>query len=84
MRIASTPTLDDIEEYTTRTEIGTWLILSSVGVLAILMGLFAPQHPLTVPGWAYMLLAIVMPVWGYVRGGHVQRMIEARSEEAEA
>ncbi|MDJ0908610.1 MAG: TMEM175 family protein [Woeseiaceae bacterium] len=76
--------LDDIEEYTTRTEIGTWLILSSVGVLAILMGLFAPQHPLTVPGWAYMLLAIVMPVWGYVRGGHVQRMIEARSEEAEA
>ena len=70
--------LDDIEEYTTRTEIGTWLILSSVGVLAILMGLFAPPHPLTVPGWAYMLLGIVMPIWGYRRGRQIERMIEAR------
>ena len=70
--------LDDIEEYTTRTEIGTWLILSSVGVLAILMGLFAPPHPMTVPGWAYALLGIVMPVWGSIRGRHIERMIEAR------
>ena len=70
--------LDDIEEYTTRTEIGTWVILSSVGLLAILMGLFAPPHPLTVPGWAYSLLAILMPIWGFTRGRQIERMIEAR------
>ncbi len=72
--------LDDIEEYATRTEIGTWLILSSVGVLAILMGLFAPPHTMAVPGWAYMMLAIVMPVWGAVRGRRIERMIAARNQ----
>ena len=75
--------LDDIEEYTTRTEIGTWLILSSVGVLAILMGLFAPPHPLTVPGWAFASLGIVMPAWGIVRGRQIERMIKARSRSSE-
>lgn len=73
--------LDGIEKYVTRTEIGTWLILSSVGVLAILMGLFAPRHPLTVPGWAYMLLGIVMPVWGYVRGREAERMLRNAANE---
>lgn len=72
--------LNDVEAYVTRTEIGTWMILSSVGVLAVLMGLFAPRHTLTVPGWAYMLLAFVMPVWGYVRGRGTSRMIEAQEE----
>lgn len=59
--------LDTAERHVTRTEIGSWIILSAVGVLAILMGLFAPHHPMTVPGWAYMLLAILMPAWGIYR-----------------
>lgn len=59
--------LDAVERHETLSEIGSWVIFSAVGVLAILMGLFAPRHPMTVPGWAYMLLAIVMPAWGVYR-----------------
>jgi hypothetical protein len=68
--------LDDLEMHVTRSEIGTWLILASVGILAMLMGLFAPHHPLTVPGWAYFLLPIIMPVWGVVRGRQHKRLME--------
>lgn len=60
--------LDPLERHVTRSEIGSWVILAGVGVLAILMGLFAPHHPATVPGWAYMLLPIIMPIWGVIRG----------------
>ena len=66
--------LNTVERHLTRSEIGSWMILSGVGVLAILMGLFAPHHPLTVPGWAYMLLPVVMPVWGVVRGRQYERL----------
>lgn len=66
--------LDVVERYVTRSEIGSWMILASVGGLAILMGLFAPHHPLTVPGWAYMLLPVVMPAWGVMRGRQLERL----------
>lgn len=67
--------LDVVERYVTRSEIGSWTILASVGGLAILMGLFAPRHPLTVPGWAYMLLPVIMPAWGVLRGRQLKRLI---------
>jgi hypothetical protein len=66
--------LDIVERHVTRTEIGTWMILASVGILAILMGLFAPRHLLTVPGWAYVLLPVIMPVWGVIRGRQHKRL----------
>jgi uncharacterized membrane protein len=66
--------LDVMERHVTRSEIGSWIILAGVGGLAILMGLFAPRHPLTVPGWAYMLLPVVMPIWGTVRGRQLERL----------
>jgi hypothetical protein len=68
--------LDAVELHVTRSEIGTWLILCGVGMLAMLMGLFAPHHPLTVPGWAYILLPIFMPVWGVVRSRQHKRLME--------
>jgi hypothetical protein len=67
--------LDAVEKHVTRSEIGSWMILASVGILAILMGLFAPHHPLTVPGWAYIILPVVMPVWGVVRGRQRKRLL---------
>lgn len=73
--------LDDIETYITRTEIGSWLILSGSGVLALIMGLFAPRHALTVPGWAYALLGILMPAWGFIRGREIERMIAAQEQK---
>jgi hypothetical protein len=75
--------LDDVERYITRGEIGSWLILISVGTLAILMGFFAPRHPLTVPGWAYVVLPVVMPIWGILRGREVERMLHARQSSGE-
>lgn len=68
--------LDIVERHVTRSEIGSWTILASVGALAILMGLFAPRHPLTVPGWTYMLLPVIMPAWGVLRGRQLKRLIE--------
>ncbi len=66
--------LDVVERHQTRSEIGSWIIFSFVGVVAILMGLFAPRHPMTVPGWAYMLLGILMPAWGIYRDRQLARL----------
>jgi hypothetical protein len=68
--------LDILERHITRSEIGSWMILSGVGVLAVLMGLFAPHHPLTVPGWAYMLLPVVMPAWGVMRERQLKQLMQ--------
>ncbi len=69
--------LDVVERHHTRSEIGSWIIFSAVGVLAILMGLFAPRHPMTVPGWAYMLLAVLMPAWGIYRDRQLAKLTQA-------
>jgi hypothetical protein len=66
--------LNRLEKHLTRSEMGSWTILAGVGVIAILMGVFAPRHPLVVPGWAYLLLPVVMPVWGVVRGRQYERL----------
>jgi uncharacterized membrane protein len=66
--------LNAIERHLTRSEIGSWLILAAVGSLAILMGLFAPHHTLLVPGWAYALLPVVMPIWGVVRARQMRHL----------
>ena len=66
--------LDVVERHVTCSEIGGWIILASVGSVAVLMGLFAPHHPMTVPGWAYMLLAVIMPIWGTVRDRQLKRL----------
>ena len=39
----------------------------AVGLIAVLLGLFAPRTLLTVPGWAYMLLPVLMPLYAFVR-----------------
>lgn len=72
--------LDAVEKHVTRSEMGSWMILSCVGILAILMGLFAPRHPLLVPGWAYMLLPIIMPLWGVIRGRQLKHLTREAQE----
>jgi len=66
--------LNAVERHQTRSEIGGWAIFLAVGVLSILMGLFAPRHPMTVPGWAYMLLAVLMPAWGIYRDRQLAKL----------
>lgn len=72
--------LNAVERHVTRSEIGTWIILAGTGVLAVLMGLFAPHHPMTVPGWAYILLPIIMPVWGAIRGRQLRELRKAAQD----
>ncbi len=66
--------LDAVERHVTQSEIGAWSIMAGVGAIAVLMGLFAPRHPLTVPGWAYVLLPLVMPAFGVIRGRQLERL----------
>jgi uncharacterized membrane protein len=66
--------LNETERFVTRSELGSWSILISVGVVAVLMGLFAPRRLLTVPGWDYMLLPILMPLYGHFRGRRLARL----------
>jgi uncharacterized membrane protein len=66
--------LNEREQFVTRSELGSWAILAFVGIVAVLMGLFAPRRLLTVPGWAYMLLPILMPLYGHLRGRRLARL----------
>ncbi|KAA9134130.1 DUF1211 domain-containing protein [Marinihelvus fidelis] len=66
--------LNVTERFITRAEMGSWSILASVGLLAALMGMFAPHRMWTVPGWVYLLLPIVMPLYGTIVGRRLARM----------
>jgi hypothetical protein len=66
--------LNEVEQFVTRSELGSWAILIVVGIVAVLLGLFAPRRLATVPGWAYMLLPILMPLYGHFRGRRLARM----------
>ena len=56
--------LDTLERFDTRAEIGAWTIVASAGVLSILLALLLPASWAGLPGWAYALLSVVMPIYG--------------------
>ncbi|HKP74297.1 MAG TPA: TMEM175 family protein [Longimicrobiaceae bacterium] len=58
--------LDALERLLLRAEIGAWTIVAAAGVLSIALGLLLPPGWVGVPGWAYMLLPIAMPLYGRV------------------
>ncbi len=66
--------LNAVERFITRSELGSWSILIGVGTIAVLMGMFAPRQLWTVPGWAYMLLPVLMPLYGRYRGRQLERL----------
>lgn len=55
--------LDALEQSATRAEIGAWCILVGAGVVSTIIAVAFP-HALPTAGWAYALLAIVMPAYG--------------------
>ena len=56
--------LDDVERLITRSWLGSWLILTAVGTVSILIALIAPPWWYGAPGWAYAVLGIIMPWYG--------------------
>jgi uncharacterized membrane protein len=77
-RLRETLHLNELERFDTKAEIGAWLIVGGAGVLSIIVALALPPSLAGLPGFAYMLLAFVMPVYGMV-GGRRRRAIAARS-----
>ena len=55
--------LDAVERLETRSTIGVWMILATTGLVAVVVGLAAPDVP-GLPGWVFALLSIVMPLYG--------------------
>lgn len=55
--------LDAIERHDTRAEIGAWSLLALVGAFSVVIALAFPD-PIGLPGWVYMSLAVIMPVYG--------------------
>jgi hypothetical protein len=64
--------LNPVETLITRAEIGSWVLLLTIGLLATGFGFLAPHHPLTMPGWAYVLLPVIMPIYGYMVGRRIK------------
>jgi len=60
--------LNELERYVTKAEIGAWLVLAGAGLLSIVLALTTPISWGGLPGWAYSLLAVVMPVYGTLTG----------------
>jgi uncharacterized membrane protein len=67
--------LDELERFDTRTEIGAWLTVGSAGVLSMLLAIATPPSWVGVPGWAYLPLAVVMPIYGTVTGRRRRKLL---------
>lgn len=64
--------LNPVESLITRAELGSWALLLTIGLLATGFGFLAPHHPLTMPVWAYVLLPVIMPIYGYMVGRRIK------------
>ena len=68
--------LNEFETVTTQGDVGAWLIMCLVGVLSVIVAAANPF--IGAPGFVYMLLSFVMPVWG----ARVRRRLKTISENA--
>lgn len=69
--------LNALERFHTRGEIGAWTILALVGTLSVILALVTEptgERPMVWPAWVYMLLPIVMPIYGRVNGRQGRRI----------
>lgn len=56
--------LTDRETFLTRGDAGAWFILAMVGALSATLAIITEPSRIVLPGWTYMLLPIVMPLYG--------------------
>ena len=68
--------LNELELYDTKAEIGAWLIVGSTGVLSIIIAITTPPTWGGLPGWAYALLGIIMPIYGSTTGKRRRALLD--------
>jgi Endosomal/lysosomal potassium channel TMEM175 len=66
--------LNALERFYTRSSMGVWLLLATTGALSVAVALAVPPTWVGAPGWAYMLLPVVMPLYGRVTGRKQERL----------
>ena len=54
--------LTDRERFETRADIISWMILTSMGIVAMLIAVIAEDNWVVLSGWIYLLLAVIMPL----------------------
>lgn len=77
-RVSGRLGLNDLERHDTWGSICEWTVIGGCGALSLALALLLPPSILGIPGWAYMVLPIVMPLIG-VRHERARRAIIARS-----
>lgn len=55
--------LNELERHDTRADMGAWSILAATGILSIGLGIVFGSSAPALPGWAYMILPVVMPLY---------------------
>ena len=56
--------LDTLERHETRAATGAWVILMLSGILSTITAVVLPPSFVGMPGWAYALLGVAMPLYG--------------------
>ncbi|MHC4990025.1 MAG: TMEM175 family protein [Planctomycetota bacterium] len=73
--------LDRLERFDTLADVGAWLIVAGTGVLSIILAMVTPASAFGIPGWAYMLLPITMPLFATTMARRRKRMREEMARE---
>lgn len=68
--------LDALEQHETRASLGAWALLGTAGLGSVLLSLWVPATWVGVPGWAYMLLPVAMPLFGARMGRRRKALME--------
>jgi uncharacterized membrane protein len=72
--------LDAAERYLTLATTWAWVIQAGVGLVSVLLALLAPSTWASAPGFAYLLLPLVMPLYGRHTGRRHAALLAARGE----
>lgn len=66
--------LNQTEVFLTKADLGAWGIVGGVGLLSIILAILTPPTSFGLPGWIYMSLAIIMPIYGILTGRRAKRL----------
>ncbi len=70
--------LNQVERHDTLVELGAWAIVGSTGLLSVIIAVAVPSSWVGLPAWVYVLLPVLMPVFGTLSGRRRRRLLQAR------